>query len=350
MSNASIESPTDLRAAWREYREQHPGTRIRDDAAALGVSEVELLATGCGENVVRLEATWPELVGQLDRLGRVMTLTRNDSAVHEKTGVYENISATGAMGLVLGDDIDLRIFYSHWHSGFAVETEARGAIRRSLQFFDADGTAVQKVFLTDESHGDVYHALVSTYRSENQSTLQPVTPAEPLPVEKPDDEIDTEGFRAAWRGLQDTHEFFALLREFWVTRTQGLRLAPAELAYPVRPDSLQTLLEGVAAAGTDIMVFVGSPGVIQIHTGPVRNIKIMGPWINVLDPSFNLHVRGDLITSAWVVKKPTSDGVVTSVEYFDAEGRNIALVFGRRKPGKPELPRWREHVEALARM
>ncbi|MBK6425807.1 MAG: hemin-degrading factor [Blastocatellia bacterium] len=349
MSNATIGKHVDLRAAWREHLEQNPGTRIRDAASALGVSEAELLATICGESVVRLDASWPELVGAFERLGTVMTLTRNDVAVHEKTGAFENVSASGSMGLVLGEAIDLRIFFSRWHHGFAVETEAHSAIRRSFQFFDADGTAVHKVFLTDESNEATYHELVAKYRSADQSPKQPVIEAEPENGEKPDGEIDVEGFRAAWRGLQDTHEFFGMLRDFGVTRTQGLRLAPAEFARPVPVDTLQALLDDVAAAGTEIMVFVGSPGVIQIHTGPVRTIKVMGPWVNVLDPEFNLHVRADLIASAWVVRKPTADGVVTSVEFFDGEGGNVALVFGKRKPGKPELDRWREHVEGIAR-
>jgi putative hemin transport protein len=46
------------------------------------------------------------------------------------------------------------------------------------------------------------------------------------------------------------------------------------------------------------MVFVGSPGCIQIHSGPVKNIKVMNEWLNVLDPDFNLHVREDLIHSS----------------------------------------------------
>lgn len=347
MSNATIANQQDLRAAWRQHLEQNPGTRIRDAASTLGVSEAELLATDCGDSVVRLDASWPELVGSFERLGTVMCLTRNDVAVHEKTGVFENVSASGSMGLVLGEAIDLRIFYSRWHHGFAVETEAHGSIRRSFQFFDADGTAVHKVFLTGESNEAAYHELVAKYRSADQSPQQTVIDPEPEAGEKPDAEIDVEGFRAAWRGLQDTHEFFGILRDFGVTRTQGLRLAPAEFARQVPVDTLQALLDDVAAAGTEIMVFVGSPGVIQIHTGPVRTIKMMGPWVNVLDPEFNLHVRADLIRSAWVVKKPTADGVVTSVEFFDGKGRNVALVFGRRKPGKPELERWREHVEGL---
>ncbi|MGH8569713.1 MAG: hypothetical protein ACREXU_17340, partial [Gammaproteobacteria bacterium] len=29
------------------------------------------------------------------------------------------------------------------------------------------------------------------------------------------------------------------------------------------------------------MVFVTSPGVVQIHTGQVGNLRVTGPWCNV---------------------------------------------------------------------
>jgi putative hemin transport protein len=89
--------------------------------------------------------------------------------------------------------------------------------------------------------------------------------------------------------------------------------------------------------------------VVQIHTGPVVNIKPVGPWINVLDDEFNLHVRQDQVASAWVVRKPTVDGTVTSLELFDPRGETIALIFGERKPGHPEAALWRALVEGFAR-
>ena len=55
------------------------------------------------------------------------------------------------------------------------------------------------------------------------------------------------------------------------------------------------MLEGAAAAELPVMIFVGNPGCVQIHSGPVRRIEVMGPWLNVLDPRFNLHLREDLI-------------------------------------------------------
>ena len=101
------------------------------------------------------------------------------------------------------------------------------------------------------------------------------------------------------------------------------------------------------STGTPIMVFVGNPGMIQIHSGPIKKVVSMGTWINVIDPRFNLHLRTDCIAKAWVVRKPTVDGIVTSVELFDAEGEAIAMFFGERKPGRPEREAWRELVKEL---
>ncbi|HLU69346.1 MAG TPA: ChuX/HutX family heme-like substrate-binding protein, partial [Fibrobacteria bacterium] len=88
------------------------------------------------------------------------------------------------------------------------------------------------------------------------------------------------------------------------------------------------MLELASARELPIMVFVGNPGCIQIHTGTVNNIKVMGPWLNVMDPEFNLHLREDRVAETWVVRKPTQDGTVTSIEAFTADGENIALLFG----------------------
>jgi putative hemin transport protein len=62
-----------------------------------------------------------------------------------------------------------------------------------------------------------------------------------------------------------------------------------------------------------------------------------------------MHLREDLIESAWIVKKPTTDGVVTAIEAFDKNKEMIVQFFGLRKPGIPELEKWRTLVESLPR-
>jgi putative hemin transport protein len=335
--------PRALADAWAALIEAEPRLRIRDAAARLGVSEAALRATQCGGAVTRLVDDWRGILCRLPLLGEVMALTRNEAAVHEKTGEYVAPQFGGGHGLVLGTAIDLRLFLKQWAFGFALAEDSR----TSLHFFDAHGDAVHKIYTREGTDLGELRKLISIYADEPQTRVA-TTPRPAKDPPRADAEIDADGLRRAWLGMQDTHEFFGVLREHGAGRVQALRLAPPGYARRVDPASLDVALYGAAASALPIMVFVGNPGCIQIHTGKVSRIVPMGPWINVLDPGFNLHLRRDHIDQAWVVRKPTADGIVTSLELFDASGETIAYVFGERKPGRPELTAWRELTESFS--
>jgi len=345
--------PIALYAAFQALRRERK-LRHRDAALALGVSECEAVAAAVGQRApmscVRLAAPWPALFETMPRLGSVLALTRNDSTVHEKTGRFENMSHEGQVGLALGREIDLRIFYGQWQHGYAVSEETAQGVQRSVQFFDARGVAVHKVFLRDGSDLAAWSELLARHADANQSPGERVRPGATATAPAADDEIDLLAFQEAWRAMTDTHDFFPLLRRFRLARTQALRLAPTDLAYRVNEGSARLLLQEAARAGTSIMCFVGNPGMIQIHTGAVHRVEVTGPWLNVVDPGFSLHLREDAICAAWVVKKPTRDGQVTSLELFDAAGGTMAMFFGERKPGLPELAAWRALVHVLPRL
>lgn len=340
--------PGVLLQRWQDLRRDTPGMRIRDAARELAVSEAELLATGCGANVTRLAGDWREVLRQVPSLGRVLALTRNEHCVHERRGTYSAPSFDGHVGLVLGDDIDLRLFMSNWAAGFAVSEETSVGERRSLQFFDGTGAAVHKIYLLEGSDAAAYERVVAAYAAADQSPLQSVQPAPAREEDRPDGEIDVAALRDGWAALKDTHEFFPLLRRCKVGREQALRLGGTDFAIPLPLDAARRALELAAADVLPIMIFVGNRGIIQIHTGPVRRLRATGPWFNVLDPNFNLHLRETAITSMWLVRKPTADGDVTSLELFDAAGDQIALMFGKRKPGSPEDLGWRALAHSMA--
>lgn len=337
---------SDIRAAWRDLKVTKK-MRNRDAAVTLGISEAELMASAVGDGVTRLEGDLRNLLKRIPELGTVMALTRNESCVHEKDGPYKAITAEGAMGLVLGEEIDLRLFFNHWRHAYAVTEESvRGALT-SLQVYDAAGGAVHKIYLRPASNRAAYDKLVADFTSANQAAGERVAAPAPRAAPKPDAAIDTEGLRIAWASLRDTHDFFGLLRRFGTGRTQALRLAGKDFARKVPNGAARSVLEAAAAEKLPIMVFVGNRGCIQIHTGPVSTIRINDSWVNVMDPGFNLHLREDRIAESWVVAKPTLDGVVTSLEIYDEDGETIAQFFGKRKPGVPEDGRWREQTARL---
>jgi putative hemin transport protein len=341
MKTEIISDRAALKDRWTEFKIQNPKTRIRDAAKELETTEADLLATGLGENIILLEGDFRELLKDVTSLGYVMALTRNDHVVHERKGVYENVSFNNHVGLVLGADIDLRLFLGDWKFGFAVHE----GDRYSLQFFNSFGDAAHKIYLTEQSNKQAYDILVAKYRAADQDSL-PLTAVKPeKKAEEPAGVIDTAAFQEEWLNLKDTHEFFGLLRKYKLSRKEALRHAPEGYAYQIKSESMKAVFDAASGSELPIMVFVSNPNCIQIHTGPIKKIFVMGPWLNIMDPAFNLHLREDAIDEAWVVRKPTEDGIVTGIELIDKEGVMFNQFFGKRKPGSPELVAWQELVE-----
>ncbi|MGX9772881.1 hemin-degrading factor [Janthinobacterium aestuarii] len=360
-------APATLAERWSTLRTEQPKLQIRDAARALGVSEAQLLATNIGKGVTRLQADGNqprEIMRAALDLGIVQAITRNENGVIETTGVASKFKQAGdkseqadakqdpetqarqrnIAGGYLGGQIDLRFHFENWKYAFAVEQAGRdGKPTRSLQFFDANGTAVHKIYLRNEPGVPVYDKLVATFRMPQQSAELNVLAVAPKAAEKPDAEIDVKEFQLAWKDMTDVHQFAQIMREFHLSREQALRLAPAGVVERVAPEALRTLLENAAKDKVAIMVFLGNEGLTQIYSGKIEKTMAAGGFFNVLDPDFNLHIRDTALRSGWVVKR----GGVTSVEFFDKEGTQVVSFFGVRERGKPQPQAWVDLADSL---
>ncbi|BES73400.1 hemin-degrading factor [Marinobacter nanhaiticus D15-8W] len=350
--------PDPLAERWAALRADNPGLRIRQAASELNVSELELLLCREPGEVQPLKPEFPAMLETMKTVGEVMILARNESVVHEVTGVFAEFrtSSSGAMGLAVGQ-IDVRVFFRNWAHGFRVMEQVRSGNRESLQFFDAHGQGVQKIYRTDRTDTAGWQALLTRFLEATPVTpsLEPPRP----PLNRVDREsVDAEALRRDWLALKDTHHFNAMLKRHNTDRLTALELIGTDQALRLdTPDAdaadesgysvLERLLRQVSASQCPIMVFVGNPGIVQIFTGPVSRIVPTGPWVNVLDPGFNLHANVRSISQWWRVRRPTTDGVVTSVEGYDAEGELVLTLFGERKPGQREDERWQQEVQTL---
>lgn len=342
---SSVLTPKEI----RDRRAGQPEMRERDFARIHQISEAQLVAAYVGHGVTRLRVDVSALLEGAKALGTVMALTRNESAVHEKIGQYEKVLVGASNAMVLGAQIDLRIFQGKWKSGFAVKKDGADGPKRSLQFFDAAGNAVHKIHLRPESDIGAYNRLVDELKSEGQSSEQPI--GEVVEVGAHDasrPRADAEALRGAWSKLTDTHQFFGMLRDLNLSRHEALRMVGPEYVREVSSDSVGKMFDAVIASGVPVMAFVGNSGCIQIHSGPIHKTAMMGPWLNVMDETFHMHLRTDHIATAYVVRKPTSAGFVTSLEVYDEAGQLIIQFFGKRIEGQDERPLWREALAALA--
>lgn len=335
-------SPADIRTAWAD----NPNLRERDLAEKLGVSEAEFVAAWCGETVTRITVEMDTIFNGLESVGEVMALTRNASAVHEKIGVYDQYYSGKHASMMLGETIDTRMFPAHFVHAFEVRKVVDDGIKRSLQFFDAHGDAVHKIHLREKSDVRAWSDLLAPLKHEDQSQRVDCTV---VPIRKAhhDPAATHAELRQRWEAMTDTHQFVGIIRKLGLTRQQAVQVIGDDFAWSIAADSVATMMHRAAEDGLPIMCFVGSRGCIQIHSGPIETIKPVGPWLNVMDPTFHLHLRTDHIAEAWAVRKPTDKGHVTSVEAYGRDGRLIIQFFGKRIEGQDERDGWRAIVERL---
>ena len=322
------------------------GGRARDVAEAMGLREAQLVAAHVGHGTTVIAAHPDRLFPAIERLGTVMALTRNDSCVIEKDGVYTDYHSGEHAAMTLNPDIDMRMFPKHWVHGFVQEQDTDTGIRRSVQVFDAAGDAVHKVYLREASDLAAWEALKAELTLPEQSDVLDVEDRAP-PEGAKSDPSKRDVLLKEWHRLTDTHQFLRLCAKFRMNRLGAYRIAGEPFVRALAPEAVPELLRKALERGTNIMVFVGNRGCIEIHSGPVHTLKAMGPWENVLDPGFNLHLRQDHVAEVWAVEKPTKRGPALSVEAFDAEGNLIVQFFPVAKEDNDHRPAWKEIFESL---
>lgn len=340
---------------WQQYQANKANRQgvyfPREGAAELGVSEGALMADAPGS--VYLGGNIRDIVLKLQTLGLVQCVVRNSICVHEKQGIYENVSIAGSSGIALNvGGIDLRIFPGRWRHALAVESVLEnGKTSRSVQFYDEFGVSIQKVFVREEGKDAEWQAIVDAFKSEAEPVFQtgilpPAVLPEPLDAER------EKAFQERWLELKDVHHFGGLLETFHLDRQSSYRHAPQGFAVEVKQSVWERALVAAEKQGIPIMIFVGNRGIVQIQSGKVHNVVRSRGYLNVLDNAeegFSMHLKDDEIVESWIVRRPIRDGAVTCIEGFDARRKTVIQIFGLREEGNPELTEWQMLADELMR-
>ncbi|MBW7057072.1 hemin-degrading factor [Paracoccus bogoriensis] len=336
----------DLTPARLRELKRDAALRPYDLAAQLGLSEAALVEAELGHGATRIDPRPGRLIPAVQALGEVMALTRNRSCVIEKIGTYNHFHDGDHAAMTLDTEIDLRIFPRHWVHAFAVQADTPSGTRRSVQVFDAAGAAVHKVHLRETSDLAAWDRLRTDLALADQHSLSDYAPA-PAPEGARIAPDRADALRAEWAAMTDTHQFNTLVRRLKMNRLGAYRLVGAPWARPLAAAASDAMFRALLDQGQQVMLFVGNMGCIQIHSGPVQSLKPMGPWLNVMDARFNLHLRADHVAEVWAVEKPTRRGPALSVEAFDAAGELIWQCFGMRPDKGGDSEGWAALVSAL---
>lgn len=343
----------DLWQVYQAKKAERPLLFPTEGAQALGVSELELMLASPNSRYLGTDCR--SVLLALPRFGEVLSIVRNEFAVHEKRGVLQNLNLGEKMGLAINvGGLDLRFFMTQWRYVLAIEEVRADKSVYALQFFDGAGGSISKVFLQDLSEENLlaWQDLIQTHAQKAQDTPILLTK---LPQKTPWqfqalNPADKARLHSEWQAMQDVHQFHFLLKKLGIDRASSYHQAPEGMAQQLDPSAIAALFEKAQQSQCPIMIFVGNTGVVQIQTGQVYTLKRMGDWYNILDQKqtqFTLHLNDGALSQVWCVKRPTKDGIITCIEGFDKVGNSIITLFGERLEGQSELLLWRDLCQQI---
>lgn len=349
----------------------HQPDAASDPLAAAPADTAQALAAQAGRQAVRLQdgpdAARAIMARVLD-LGEIRATTRNADAQVETTGVPKKLGPVQPRGTqtlaqaqaardrflqvtaggYIGGPVDLRLNFAQWAYAFAqTRTASDGRTSRRLQFFDAQGQEIHQVTLTQDDGMARFEQLVADFRATGEAaspTRLALQSAPAEPPDLPDAQIDVAGYHEAWRGITDVHQFHGIQKTFRLGREQAMRLAPAGATRRLPPQALGSLVDGAVRQQVPIMAFVGNTGLTQVYSGTLQAAHTRGTWLAATGPGVRLLLRQQAAASGWVATR----GGVTSVDFFDREGRTIVTFFGERLGADHRIaPAWPALVETL---
>ena len=337
---------------WNDYLKLKAGSPhlfLRDAANTLGVPEGALLLEA--PESVYLGRDFAAILDRLREVGPVLCLVRNDHAVSEKIAVVEKITLMGRFGLSVNvGGFDVRLFADRWKHALAFTSQTQGKLSRSIQFFDAYGLALQKIFLQDEGRLDLWESILRDFAHEKNFAFRTGF-VRAYPKDEDFSAAQKAEFQQDWLDLQDIHHFNGILETYGISRRKAFSLAPPGYAFRLPPEVIEKTYLLASRDETPIMSFVGNRGIVQIQTGKIHHPQRMQGWFNIFDrkeTGFTLHLDDQGIHEVWMACRPTRDSIVTCLEALDEKGDIILTLFGQRREGERERAGWRRIVESAS--
>jgi putative hemin transport protein len=264
---------------WR--RLSASGVNNRAAAAALGVSEAALLATGSGILCTRLACDAQTFLERAQALGPAKYVVRNDYAVLERSGEVRSVTCSGDGLVAESSSFQLRLA-GRAGCAFALEEPcADGSVKRSLQLFDPAGVTLVKIVFRSDACSAAFGLLADELRHETQAAPASRLSEEPLPTS-------------------------------------------AAASMPLRGDVLASFLRRAADLAHPLCIRVGNAGATLQCTTAIQRVKrsSRAPWINVLDPTLDLHLYEARIRHVTGEQDPATQ---TRTLHWSADDGTLAL-------------------------
>tara|TARA_Y100000590_G_scaffold192032_1_gene218378 strand:- start:350 stop:1324 length:975 start_codon:yes stop_codon:yes gene_type:complete len=298
--NNNISKYKKIKKVWLDFKsnEKNKKIRIRDAAKQLGVSEAELLSTEIGSDIYYLSnLNIKGLIENILSADKIMSLIRSDIVVHEKNISCDTINLNNNNSLIFDDGTLLLNFKldSFKHVFYERKNHNKRELR-SFQFFNKAGQSLLKIYLKGHS-SKLFDDLGEKYKVDYGYELQ---------------EIDDSIIKKTKNTLSNIDMYFS---KNIYDSIEKRKLSDKKI--------FRKILEYASEKDFPFQIHALGMDAIQYHRGTVKNILDYGPWINVIDKSFNIHVLENSLYETYLYKFLKNNTYYYSIEFFDKMNQHV---------------------------
>ena len=287
---ARLANPEALRQDWEHLRASRPHLHNPEAARILGVPEAALIASRLGSGAIRLPVDPLEILTPIAEWRRVLV------AVHNALGVSLALGQIGDVRQV-GDAI--RLTGDHLHTEFSaasvanafwfVEVDENHGRTRSLQFSDASGQDIAKVFLFHKTAAAAAERRFKALAEQiEQAAFTPVGAPDPGGLFTPDRELP---------GVVE------------------------QLPTP-GPQAFRAVFDRLGALKAEVCIETFALRASQRFRGRVTHARIDEVMVHLHEPDIRMHLRPNVLQGVQVRRL---DGRPFAVEFTDAHGLSLRL-------------------------
>lgn len=293
-----------------------------------------------GDRVLRLQDEPTALLKSLYRFGSLEAGTCNRACVLRQTTSYQRLAYSShcGVGRLRQGAVTMEVFPRQWALALAVLAPVGDIGAGTLLFFDAHGALQCQLHVPGGRGRHAFEELVCAMLHPDQTLLPRPHPA-PTPLDA--GRVNLAALEQGWSVLREPQDFAALLRRHGLRRLRAYRLVRDKFARPVSLDSVSALLTLGALRQTPLSLRCGNKGCVQRFEGVLPLPVWQGDRLSLCRAGMRFSLAMHEVASVWRVRKPSADGVVTTVELFDTAGERVLTISSGRSRGRLELPSWR---------
>ncbi len=287
-----------LKSKWENLLKSDKKIRIRDAAKKIGVSESELLVTKINDEVeyLLIDNFNNFFISLFENVNSLMFLIRNDFSVHEKTVNSDDLKIF-KHGFTNSSENNfplINIDFSDFAHCFYESKIHAGRKLCSLQIFDCFGDSVIKIYNRDDEDMN-FEKSCKNYITLYKNQVENISKSK----------------------IHQNLDYINSVNRYFMDSKLSLK------EQKISNDFLRKVFDLVSKNNFPIQIHVIGNNCIQYHRDIIKNIKIFGPWFNVMDKKFNLHLMDENIETTKLIEFSKDDKKYYSLEFFDDKGNHL---------------------------